>query len=532
MPVGFFRPAGTLSTMVFVSYRKVCMHGTTARLPHAAVRHTHPSVLKGHLGTPDVGSSGPHGVGRVIVALVVGVIACPARAPGVAAAGADPARARRRGRVAHPRRPELQLEPELVLVVMLPPLLYATACGPRSSTSSATPADRVAGRRARPRDGHGGRLRSPRRRARDLVAAALALGAVRRTSDAVAATAVARRTGLDRETLTVLEGESLFNDATALVALQVALLRRRRRRRGALGRRAVLRRRPRRARRSAPSAGFVLSWFRRRIHDTLTDTAISLVAPVRRLHPGRGGPRVRRARRRRRRPDPGPPVAGRPGPAGPAGRRRCGPRCSSCSRASVFALIGLQLRGISPRSTPTPASSSLSSAVVLAAVILVRPAWIFGTTYLARFAPWQRRGSRRAAARRGVVGGHAGCRVPGRRAVAAARPRPARPAARADRRGHRRHAVVQGLTLPWVIRRLGIEPPDPRLDTLQRARAQELATEAALARLHELEATERPPPGWSTASAAGRAAARTWRGSGWPTRVDADPRSTGGCARR
>jgi CPA1 family monovalent cation:H+ antiporter len=54
--------------------------------------------------------------------------------------------------------------------------------------------------------------------------------------------------------------------------------------------------------------------------------------------------------------------------------------------------------------------------------------------------------------------------------------------------------VVQGLTLPWVIRRLGVEPPDPRLDTLQRAHAQERAGEAALARLRELEAVEHPPP--------------------------------------
>ena len=53
--------------------------------------------------------------------------------------------------------------------------------------------------------------------------------------------------------------------------------------------------------------------------------------------------------------------------------------------------------------------------------------------------------------------------------------------------------VAQGLTLPWVIRRLSVEPPDPRLDALQRASAQERATEAAVARLDELVAEERVP---------------------------------------
>ena len=41
--------------------------------------------------------------------------------------------------------------------------------------------------------------------------------------DAVAATAVARRIGLPRRIVTILEGESLLNDATALVALRTAI---------------------------------------------------------------------------------------------------------------------------------------------------------------------------------------------------------------------------------------------------------------------------------------------------------------------
>src|SRR5687767_11616959 len=54
-------------------------------------------------------------------------------------------------------------------------------------------------------------------------AAAIAIGAVVAPPDAVAATAVARRIGLPRRVVTILEGESLLNDATALVALRTAI---------------------------------------------------------------------------------------------------------------------------------------------------------------------------------------------------------------------------------------------------------------------------------------------------------------------
>ena len=54
-------------------------------------------------------------------------------------------------------------------------------------------------------------------------ALALALGAIVAPPDAVAATAVARRIGLPRRITTILEGESLLNDATALVTLRTAL---------------------------------------------------------------------------------------------------------------------------------------------------------------------------------------------------------------------------------------------------------------------------------------------------------------------
>lgn len=53
-------------------------------------------------------------------------------------------------------------------------------------------------------------------------AVGVALGAVVSPTDAVAATAVGKRLGLPPRVMTVLEGESMFNDASALVMLRVA----------------------------------------------------------------------------------------------------------------------------------------------------------------------------------------------------------------------------------------------------------------------------------------------------------------------
>ncbi|MEO6117403.1 MAG: cation:proton antiporter, partial [Pseudolysinimonas sp.] len=56
------------------------------------------------------------------------------------------------------------------------------------------------------------------------LAAAFALGAVVAPTDAVAVNAVAGRVALPRRLVTVLEGESLLNDATALVALNATIV--------------------------------------------------------------------------------------------------------------------------------------------------------------------------------------------------------------------------------------------------------------------------------------------------------------------
>jgi CPA1 family monovalent cation:H+ antiporter len=55
------------------------------------------------------------------------------------------------------------------------------------------------------------------------LAAAFVLGAIVSPPDAIAASAIAQRLGLPRRVVTILEGESLVNDATSLVIFKVAL---------------------------------------------------------------------------------------------------------------------------------------------------------------------------------------------------------------------------------------------------------------------------------------------------------------------
>ncbi len=55
------------------------------------------------------------------------------------------------------------------------------------------------------------------------LAAAFALGAIVAPPDAIAATSIAERLGLPRRLVTILEGESLVNDASALIAYRVAV---------------------------------------------------------------------------------------------------------------------------------------------------------------------------------------------------------------------------------------------------------------------------------------------------------------------
>jgi monovalent cation/hydrogen antiporter len=123
-----------------------------------------------------------------------------------------------------PAVPNVELAPELVFLLFLPPLLY------------------IAGFEMSIREVRA-QLTSILSLAVGLVLATIAavavaahafvpelswplaftLGAIVSPPDAVAATALLRGLGVPRRVLTLLEGESLFNDATALIAYQTAL---------------------------------------------------------------------------------------------------------------------------------------------------------------------------------------------------------------------------------------------------------------------------------------------------------------------
>ena len=124
-----------------------------------------------------------------------------------------------------PGLPSIHLEPELVLLVFLPPLLFVAAfeTPQRDLRRNLWPIARlsivlvvlttvvVAAVAQALVPGLGW-------------AAALALGAIVAPTDALAATSVFRRLGVPRVAITLIEGESLFNDATALIAYRAAVV--------------------------------------------------------------------------------------------------------------------------------------------------------------------------------------------------------------------------------------------------------------------------------------------------------------------
>jgi monovalent cation/hydrogen antiporter len=123
-----------------------------------------------------------------------------------------------------PGVPELTLPPDLVLVAILPPLLYAAAY----YTSL---------RELRRNAGSIGLLAVGLVLITTVVVAGVAhwvvglgwgpafvLGAVVSPTDPLAATAIASRLGVPRRMISVIEGESLINDGTALVAYRYAVI--------------------------------------------------------------------------------------------------------------------------------------------------------------------------------------------------------------------------------------------------------------------------------------------------------------------
>ena len=395
--------------------------------------------------------------------------------------------------------PDIELNPELVLVGLLPPLLYAAAL--RTSLFDFGSNRRDIGLLS---VGYVifGTI------AVGLVvwwlfpeiplAAAIALGAVVAPPDAVAATAIARKVGMPRRIVTILEGESLVNDATALVCLRAAiaaiagtvsvaglaggfLL-------AAGGGLAV-----------GLAAAFVLTQLRKRIRNVAINTSISLMAPfiaylpAEAIHASGVLAVVVTGL-----------VMGTKAPSMPNGAARLSQRSNWHTvqfllENAVFLLIGLQvstiIQGVQGDSLGAP-RIWVGCAVILLAVLLLRPVWVFPATYLPRLIPavrkkepappWQYAAIVSWAGMRGVVTLAAVLVLPAdleHRSVLVL-------AAMVVVGGT---LALQGFTLPSLVRLLRVQGPDQREDALNQASLMQLATAAGVERLHELR-TEADPP--------------------------------------
>src|SRR5215216_1630899 len=123
-----------------------------------------------------------------------------------------------------PGLPQVELDPEVVLVVFLPPLLYA-------SSIFANFGDFRANLRALTLSTVGlvlATMCAVAWAAHALIPglpweAAFVLGAIVSPTDPLAAATIMRRLDVPRRMVSAVEGEGLFNDATALVAYRVAV---------------------------------------------------------------------------------------------------------------------------------------------------------------------------------------------------------------------------------------------------------------------------------------------------------------------
>lgn len=390
-----------------------------------------------------------------------------------------------------PGMPDLALEPELALAFFLPPLLQASGFrtdwrGFRRSIGPilllavggvAFTAGCVAA---------AAKLLVP-----DLPwAAALALGAIVAPPDAVAAGAVLRRVRLPRGVVTVLEGESLINDATALVLYHLAVT---------TGTAAALS--PWEGMLSfvvVAAGGVAVGWAAARaailatavLRDTVLETVMSFLVAYASYSAaealGLSGVLA---------------VVATGIVIGQAQYRVIRPETRLAARAVwefiefilnslVFILIGLQLNDILDRLDGRSAAAFAGiAAAVSAALIASRFAWVFPMAWLPRLAPRVRRSGRAPVNGLVAVVCWAGMRGVVSLAAALALPRgfPQR-----DLIVFLAFAailatlVLQGTTLEWLIKRLGVEEPGhgPGLDPME-AEARRLVAQAALEWIEE-----------------------------------------------
>jgi Na+/H+ antiporter len=393
-----------------------------------------------------------------------------------------------------PGLPEVRLEPELVLIGILPPLLYVAAL------QTSIPAFKHA-------------LRPILLLAVGLVllsafavgtvvhlllpqvpyAACVALGAIVAPPDAVSATAIARRIGLPRRVVTILEGESLLNDATALVLVRVstvALI-------GAVGFWEIAGQVVLKAG-GGVVIGFVAAFaaakLHRKIEDPLLDDAVSLLTPfvvvivAEELHTSSVVAVV---------------VAGLylghriPYLLSPTSRLQMDAvwrLITFLLEGVVFLLVGLQLRDL-VRDLGTGLGTTVQvTAWVFVTLVLVRFAWMYPATYLARLIPRIRNREERPPPSVPTVIAWAGMRGVVTLAAALTLPTPGdkgTPQYPRDLFVFVAFAIivltllVQGTTLPALARRLGVKEDTSTQDALAEAGVQHAASRAALQRLEE-----------------------------------------------
>jgi Na+/H+ antiporter len=399
-----------------------------------------------------------------------------------------------------PGIPDIRLNPDLVLLVFLPPLLYSsaffadlralrndarvislTAVGLVLATAAAVAVI-----------GH------------QLIglpwAMAFALGAIVSPTDPAAATAIMRRVGAPRRLVNILEGESLFNDATALVAYKVAVA-------AAVGGSVSAGHTVLEFFRDASggiaiglAVGWVIGELRRRVDDINTELTISLFTAYGAFIPadqiGVSGVLAVVAC--------GVYLGFRaPEIASPESRMLLSGLWSTLAfllNAALFILIGLQLPVIIDGLSGRPAGEVIGyAAAVCAAVIAVRFLWNILVTSIIRLV--DRRPSqlaRRARWPDRIVGSWAGMR--GAVSLAAALALPLHTDAGDPLPGRELiqfitfslilvTVVGQGLTLPWLIRRLGAVE-DGTEEEREELRARLVIARAALDRVGELEAEE------------------------------------------
>jgi CPA1 family monovalent cation:H+ antiporter len=318
-------------------------------------------------------------------------------------------------------------------------------------------------------------------------AAAFALGGIVAPPDAVAATAIFQRLGVPRRIVTILEGESLVNDATALVIYRFAVAA------VAAGAFSLL---------DASVAfvvvlgggiavgmlvGYALDRMADRVRDTPTAVAITLVAPYACYLPAEaigvsgvlaavvGGLWARHAMR----------------------HASSDTRVVSASvwqiwlfllNGLVFFLLGLQLPAVVRTVDLNPITIGAAAAVV-GAVTLGRLVWVYPATYVPRLIPKIRAKDPNPPWQAVAVVGWSGLRGVVSLAAALALPQffPDR-----DLIIFFTFVVIlatlvgQGLTLPVLIRALGLAPEQDVEQSEAHARA--LTAEAALRRIDDLNA--------------------------------------------